>query len=66
MRGLEDGVWEGGFGEGLFDIAFTVVVHEFAESGMEDRAVDELPEVGFGEGECSFDHILPKGFSIVF
>jgi hypothetical protein len=28
---------------------------------MEDRAVNEVLEVGFGEGECGFDHILSKG-----
>jgi hypothetical protein len=65
MSRLDDGVGEGGFDEGFFDVAFAVVVHEFAELGMEDGTIDEMLEVGFAKGECGFDHILPNGVSIL-
>ena len=58
VRGLEDGVGEAGFGEVFFDVALAVVVHEFAEDGVEDGGVDEVGDVVM---EGGVDHVV-SGF----
>ena len=57
MGGLEDGVGEAGFDEVFFDVALAVVVHEFAEDGVQDGGVDEVGDVVV---EGGVDYIVSK------
>ena len=57
MGGLEDGVGKAGFNEVFFDVALAVVIHEFAEDGVEDGGVDE---VGGVVAERGVDHVVSK------
>ena len=61
VGGLEDGVGEAGFDEVFFDVALAVVVHEFAEDGVEDGGVDEVGDVVVKRG---VDHVV-SGIGIV-
>lgn len=58
MGGLENGVGKAGFDEVFFDVALAVVVHEFAEDGVEDGGVDEM---GCVVAEGGVDHVV-SGF----
>ena len=55
MRGLENGVGEAGFDEVFFDVALAVVVHEFAQHGVQDGGVDEVGDVVVERG---IDHVV--------
>lgn len=55
MGGLEDGVGEAGFNEVFFDVALAVMVHEFAEGGVQDGGVDEVGGVVVERG---VDHVV--------
>ena len=57
MGGLEDGVGEARFNEIFFDVALAVVVHEFAEDGVQDGGVDEVGDVVV---EGGVDHVVSR------
>lgn len=39
----------------FFDIAFVVVIKEFAEKGVEDRGIDTMLDLGRNSG---IDHVI--------
>lgn len=47
---MDYSVWEAGFDEVFFDVAFGVVVEEFAERGVQDAGVEEVFQLAAGEG----------------
>ena len=57
VGGLEDSVGQAGFDEVFFDVALAVVVHEFAEDGVQDGGVDEVGDVVV---EGGVDHVISR------
>ena len=59
MTGLEDRKGEAGFDQVFFYVALAVVIHQFAEDGMQHAAVDEVLDFGADGG---VDHVIAYFF----